>query len=278
MDWLAEGEMAEAAKLMGTPVVLEERDGAVLTIRLNRPERLNALNIELGTALTISLRRASSDASVRAVVLTGAGRAFCAGGDLGLLRDVRMRRAAHELEALVRAGKDIAMTAATMPKPLLGSINGAAAGGGANLALAADFRIASETADFGEGFGKLGLYPDFGGTYFLPRLVGPARAAELFYFGDMIPAAEALRIGIYNRVVPADKLAEETMSMAKRLAETPPLAARFVKQRLFGSGLAELEHALDEEIRRQVECFMSKDCAEGLTAFFEKRRPEFRGE
>lgn len=269
--------MADAAKSVGTAVVLEERDGAVLTIRLNRPDRLNALNIELGTALTQSLRCASEDATVRAVVLTGAGRAFCAGGDLGLLRDVRMRNAPKELEALVRSGKDIAMIAATMPKPLLGSINGAAAGGGANLALAADFRIAAENADFGEGFAKLGLYPDFGGTYFLPRLVGPARAAELFYFGNMIPAAEAHRLGIYNRVVPADKLAEETMAMAQRLAEAPPIAARFVKKRLFGSDLAELERALDEEIQRQVECFMSADCAEGLTAFFEKRRPQFRG-
>jgi len=156
-------------------------------------------------------------------------------------------------------------------------VNGPAAGGGANLALACDIRIASEQANFGQSFAKLGLYPDFGGTFLLPRLVGPARAAELFYSGEMIPAAECLRLGIYNRVVPLDQLAAETKSAAAALAAGPPIAARFVKQLLFGSSRAELENALDDEIRRQVECFNSEDFAEGLTAFFEKRRPNFRG-
>jgi len=269
--------LAEAAKPAGAGVVLEEREGAVLTLRLNRPERLNALNVELGEALTGALRRASNDASVRAVVLTGAGRAFCSGGDIGVLKDARMRSAGHELESLVRAGKEIALLIAAMPKPVLGSINGPAAGGGANLALGCDFRIASDQAQFGESFANLGLYPDFGGTYYLPRLVGPARAAELFYTGDMITADEAMRLGIYNRVVPAEKLAEETRWLSARLAAAPPLAARLVKDRLFGSDRAALERALDEEIVRQVECFNSEDCVEGLTAFFEKRRPQFRG-
>jgi enoyl-CoA hydratase/carnithine racemase len=258
-------------------VILEERDGAVLTIRLNRPDRLNALNVELGTALAAALRRASTDASVRAVVLTGAGRAFCGGGDVGLLRDARTRNAPNELAALVSSGKDIVLLLATLPKPVLASVNGPAAGGGANLALACDFRIASEQATFGQSFAKLGLYPDFGGTFYLPRLAGPSRAAELFYSGEMISAAECLRLGIYNRVVPPDQLAAETSAAAAALAAGPPIAARFVKQRLFGASLTELEKALDEEISRQVECFKSEDCAEGLAAFFEKRRPQFRG-
>jgi 2-(1,2-epoxy-1,2-dihydrophenyl)acetyl-CoA isomerase len=143
--------------------------------------------------------------------------------------------------------------------------------------LGCDFRIASDQASFGESFANLGLYPDFGGTYFLPRLVGPARAAELFYTGEMISASEALRLGIYNRVVPADRLADETRSLAARLAAAPPIAARFVKDRLFGTDRAALERALDQEIERQVQCFMSEDCAEGLTAFAEKRLPVFRG-
>ena len=269
--------MAEAVKAASSNVLVEEREGSVLTLRLNRPERLNALNIELGEALVSALRHAADDSSVRAIVLTGAGRAFCAGGDLGLLRDARVRNASHELESLVRSGKEISLLLATIPKPVLGSINGPAAGGGANLALGCDFRIASDQASFGESFANIGLYPDFGGTYFLPRLVGPARAAQLFYTGDMISAGEALRLGIYNRVVPAEQLAAETQSLAARLAAAPPMAARFVKDRLFDSDRVALERALDQEIERQVECFMSEDCAEGLTAFFEKRRPEFRG-
>jgi enoyl-CoA hydratase/carnithine racemase len=271
------GIVSEAARPANASVVLEERNGAVLTIRLNRPDRLNALNVELGTALALALRRASDDDAVRAVVLTGAGRAFCGGGDVGLLRDARTRHATNELAALIGSGKEIVLLLATMHKPVLAAVNGPAAGGGANLALACDLRIASEQANFGQSFAKLGLYPDFGGTFYLPRLVGPARAAELFYSGEMISAAECLRLGIYNRVVPADQFAAETKSAAAALASGPPIAARLVKERLFGSSRAELEKALDEEIQRQIECFNSEDCAEGLAAFFEKRRPQFRG-
>jgi 2-(1,2-epoxy-1,2-dihydrophenyl)acetyl-CoA isomerase len=269
--------MTEAAKPAGASVLLEERYHSVLTLRLNRPDRLNALNVELGEALANALARAADDASILAVVLTGAGRAFCSGGDLAVLRDARMRNAPNELESLVRSGKEISLLLATMPKPVVASINGPAAGGGANLALGCDFRIASDYASFGESFAKLGLYPDFGGTYFLPRLVGPAIAAELFYTAEMISAAEAHRIGIYNRVVPADKLVEETRTLAANLAAAAPLPAGFVKERLFACDRAALERALDQEIERQVICFSSEDCAEGLNAFFEKRRPIFRG-
>jgi 2-(1,2-epoxy-1,2-dihydrophenyl)acetyl-CoA isomerase len=269
--------MSEAARPANASVILEERAGSVLTIRLNRPDRLNALNVELATALVAALRRASEDASVRAVVLTGAGRAFCGGGDVGVLRDTRKRHASQELAALVGAGKETVLLLATMPKPVLASVNGPAAGGGSNLALACDMRIAAEQASFGQSFAKLGLYPDFGGTFLLPRLVGPARAAELFYSGEMISADECLRLGIYNRVVPFEQLAAETHSAAAALACGPPIAARFVKDRLFGSKRAELEKLLDEEIQRQMECFNSEDCLEGLNAFFEKRRPHFHG-
>jgi 2-(1,2-epoxy-1,2-dihydrophenyl)acetyl-CoA isomerase len=269
--------MSEAARPANASVILEERSGAILTVRLNRPDRLNALNVELATALAAALRRASEDASVRCVVLTGAGRAFCGGGDIGVLRDARKRNASHELAALVSAGKEIVLLLVTMAKPVLASVNGPAAGGGSNLALACDLRIAAEQASFGQSFSKLGLYPDFGGTFFLPRLVGPARAAELFYSGEMISADECLRLGIYNRVVPFEQLAAETHSAAATLACGPPIAARFVKARLFGSNRAELEKLLDEEIQRQIECFNSEDCAEGLAAFFEKRRPHFHG-
>ncbi|HXW17074.1 MAG TPA: enoyl-CoA hydratase [Candidatus Acidoferrales bacterium] len=269
--------MTEAVKSVGANVLLEERHENILTLRLNRPDRLNALNIELGEALVNALGRAADDSSVRAVVLTGAGRAFCAGGDLALLRDARMRNAANELESLVRSGKEISLLLATMSKPVIASVNGPAAGGGANLALGCDLRIASDSATFGESFAKIGLYPDFGGTYHLPRLVGPAIAAELFYTGEMISAEEAYRIGIFNHVVPADRLAEDTHALAANLASGPPVALELVKERLFTSDRPALERALDQEIARQVQCFSSEDCAEGLAAFFEKRRPQFRG-
>jgi 2-(1,2-epoxy-1,2-dihydrophenyl)acetyl-CoA isomerase len=258
-------------------VVRLERAGPVTTIVMNRPERLNALNTEMGLALLEALKDAGTDPEVRVVVLTGAGRAFCSGGDLSVLRDARSRNAGPELEALLRAGKEIVLAIATMPQPVLASVNGPAAGAGMNLALACDLRIASEAASFGQNFAKVGLFPDFGGTWLLPRLVGAARAAEMFFTGEMISAAEAERIGLLNRVVPAERLAEETHAWAARLAEAPPLAVRGVKHVLFGAERAALERCLDHEIERQAECFRSEDCAEGLSAFFDKRKPRFRG-
>ncbi len=270
--------MTESAQsVSSTALVLEERKGAVVTLTLNRPERLNALDVALARALVEALGRVAEDPAVRAVVLTGAGRGFCAGGDLNLLREARARNAGHELEGLLRGGKEVVLAVVGMRKPVLAAINGPAAGAGVNLALACDLRIASDRASFAESFAKVGLFPDFGGTYLLPRLVGPARAAEMFYTGEMISAADAERLGLVNRVVPHDFLAEEAAVMAAHLAAAPPLAVRAVKQVLFGSDRAALERALDAEIEQQVECFLSEDCVEGLAAFFEKRPPHFRG-
>lgn len=264
-------------KSVGETLVLEERDGAVLTLRLNRPERLNALNVELGRALVDALRRAASDGSTRVIILTGAGRGFCAGGDLAVLRDARSRNAGHELEGLLRAGKEIAMAIRTMPQPVIAAVNGPAAGAGMNLALACDLRIASEQATFGETFTRVGLFPDFGGTYFLPKIVGAAKAAELFYTAEMISAAEAERLGIVNRVVPHEKFDDNVKQFTTRLADGPPMAIRAIKHALFGAEREDLERALGAEIQEQMECFLSADCAEGLDAFFAKREPRFRG-
>ncbi len=184
----------------------------------------------LGRALVEGLNRAAADGSTRVIILTGAGRGFCAGGDLAVLRDARSRNAGHELEGLLRAGKEIAMAICTMPKPVIAAVNGPAAGAGMNLALACDLRIASDQATFGETFTRVGLFPDFGGTYFLPRIVGVAKAAELFYTAEMISAAEAERLGIVNRVVPEEKFAEEAKKFAARLAAGPPMAIRAIKQ------------------------------------------------
>ena len=276
--------MAEAVKPATTQnqtsvgqTVLEERNGVVTTIRMNRPDKLNALNIEMGRGLVHALLRASQDTSVRAVVLTGAGRAFCAGGDLELLRELRKRNASSELEALLVAGKELCLSIVTMTKPVIAAVNGPAAGGGMNMALAADIRIASDQARFAESFAKVGLYPDFGGTYFLPRIVGPAIAAELFYTAETLSAEDALRLGIVNRVFPADKFEQEKQKIVDELSGAAPIALRDVKRTVMAEDRKALEAKLDEEIRLQIHCFNSEDCLEGLNAFFEKRKPDFKG-
>jgi enoyl-CoA hydratase/carnithine racemase len=258
-------------------LVLESREGAVVTLTLNRPDRLNALNVELSAALLAALTRAGGDESVRCVILTGAGRAFCSGGDLAMIGEVRKRNAGHELETLVRSGHGIVLAICGMKKPVVAAVNGPAAGAGMNIALACDIRIASESASFGENFARVGLFPDFGGTYFLPRLVGTAVAAEMFYTGEMISAAEAARLGIVSHLVAPEKLAEEARSLAGRLASAPPIAARAIKKVLFGNELEALDRALEYEIQKQIECFRSADCPEGIRAFFEKRAPNFTG-
>lgn len=259
------------------PLVLQSRRESVFTITLNRPDRLNALNSALGQALLDSLNSAMHDNAVRAVVLTGAGRGFCAGGDIDLLRKARERDDVTEVESLLKLGKRIILAIATMPKPVIAAVNGPAAGAGANLALACTTRIASEQASFIQSFAKIGVFPDFGGTYFLPRLVGPALAMELMLTAETVSAAEALRIGLVSHVVPPECLEAETSLLANRLAAAPPIVVRGIKQALCVDGREHLERALDEEIRWQVTCFRSRDCLEGLHAFFEKRAPRFQG-
>lgn len=267
---------------MATPaaqenVIQEEKNGAVLTLRLNRPDKLNALTTPMCRTLLHSLLVAADDKSVRAIVLTGAGRAFCAGGDLEMIREARGRKSTREIEQLLIAGKEICLAMATMPKLVIAAINGAAAGGGMSLALACDLRVASCDATFSQGFAQLGLYPDFGATYFLPRLVGLSRASELFYTGETLTAKEACQIGIVYQAFPAEEFQEETRKLAEHLAAGPPLAYRDVKRTMIGDKKREMEDALDEEIRLQSHCFTTEDCAEGLAAFFEKRKPTFRG-
>jgi 2-(1,2-epoxy-1,2-dihydrophenyl)acetyl-CoA isomerase len=258
-------------------IVLEKHEEGVATLTLNRPERLNALNNELAAALNEALSRAAQDESIRAVVLTGAGRAFCAGGDLGHIGKARESGEAARLEPLLRAGMQMVLTMRSMPQPVIAAINGAAAGAGMNIALAADMRIAAEEGTFGQNFSKVGLFPDYGGTFFLPQLVGPSKAAEMFYTGDMIDAATALRLGIVSSIVPAAKLDAEAMALARKIAAGPPLAVKAAKQVLFGDQRQALEEALEKEVHYQMKCFLSEDCREGIRAFFEKRKPNFEG-
>jgi 2-(1,2-epoxy-1,2-dihydrophenyl)acetyl-CoA isomerase len=259
------------------PVILEGKHDGIATLLLNRPERLNALNNELAMAVNEALGRIAADQSVSVVVITGAGRAFCAGGDLGALGKSRQCGSIDEVEPLLRAGMQMVLRMRTMPQPVIAAVNGAAAGAGLNIALAADIRIAAEEATFGQTFSKVGLFPDYGGTYFLPQLVGRAKAAELFYTGDIIDAKSALAIGLVNQIVPGARLEAEVKALAVKIAHGPALAIRAVKRTLFASGEKELAQALDNEVREQMRCFLSEDCDEGIRAFFEKRPPKFQG-
>jgi 2-(1,2-epoxy-1,2-dihydrophenyl)acetyl-CoA isomerase len=268
--------MSEATPA-AAPVLLESVHDGIAVLVMNRPERMNALNNDLATALHSSLQRIAKDDSIRVIVLTGVGRAFCAGGDLGVIGKGREAGNAKQLEPLLRAGMGMVLTMRTMPQPVIAAVNGAAAGAGMNVALAADIRISAEEATFGQNFAKVGLFPDYGGTYFLPELVGPSKAAEMFYTGDMIDAQTALRLGLLSRVVPAAQLEAEVKTLAQKIASGPPLAIRAVKRVMFAEQKEALERALEVEVEHQMKCFASEDCLEGVHAFFEKRAPKFQG-
>lgn len=259
------------------PVLLETKQDGIATLVMNRPDRLNALNTELVTALNEAFGRLAKDGSIRVVVLTGAGRAFCAGGDLSLIGQGRETGAIRGLQLLLASGTQAVLTMRTMPQPVIAAVNGPAAGAGMNLALAADLRIAAEEATFGQNFAKVGLFPDFGGTYFLPQLVGPAKAAELFYTGEMIDSKSALRLGIVNKLVPGSQLELEVKSLAQKIAQGPPIPIRAIKNTLFGNDQEKLTLVLGQEVEEQVRCYLSDDCKEGIQAFFEKRQPRFHG-
>lgn len=257
------------------PLVLDNRENGIAILTLNRPDRLNALNKDLAVALNAALGSISTDKHISVVVLTGAGRAFCAGGDLAVIGKGHQDNDMTELEPLLRSGMQSVLKIRTMRQPVIAAVNGPAAGAGMNIALAADLRIASDTATFGQNFVNVGLFPDYGGTYFLPELVGPAKAAELFYTGDMIDAKTALQLGLVNRVVPAAELEGAVKAFARKLADGPHIAIQSVKQVLYGSKRKELVEALEHEVEQQLKCFQSKDCGEGVRAFLEKRKPNF---
>lgn len=251
-----------------------EIDGPVATITIDRPEALNALTVPVKVALREALESLAVDRAVRAVILTGAGRAFCAGQDLA----ERDQPNAAPLEVEVRERYNpIIRALRSMGQPVIAAVNGVAAGAGASLAFACDLRIAAEEARFVLAFGRIGLVPDSGATWFLPRLVGPAKAAELALVGDPIDAAEALRIGLVSRVVPGDQLAAEARALAERLAAGAPLALSLTKGALERALTIDLDEALEGEAKLQGITGASADHAEGLAAFRDKRSPRFSG-
>ncbi len=252
-------------------------DGPVGTVTLNRPDKLNALTLEMADELKDALLMVAGSASVRCIVLTGAGRAFCAGADVGLLKEIQDRKDVAMGRRIVDGSRAIHRIIREAGQPVLCALNGVAAGGGANLALGCDLRIAADTASIGQVFAKIGLHPDWGATYFLPRMVGTARAMELFLSADLVAAPRLLELGLVNRVVGAAALAAETRAWAQQIAAAPPAAVRLMKRNVYRSERATLEEMLDAELEAQIACFATADCAEGLAAYFAKRSPQFTG-
>ncbi len=257
---------------MAETITVDRSDG-VMTITLNRPDVLNAVNEQMASELGETLRGASRDAAVRCLVLTGAGRGFCSGQDL---RD-RAAGAISYRDHLRRTYNPVILALRTMEKPVLAAINGVAAGAGCSLALAADVRIASERASLIEIFSRVGLVPDSGSTWFLPRLVGLGKALEVAYTADPIDAQEALRLGLVNRVVPHDDLMPKTMELAARLAAGPTRAFGLTKRAMTYALRAPLDDALEYEAHLQEIAGRTADHREGVTAFLEKRQAKFEG-
>jgi 2-(1,2-epoxy-1,2-dihydrophenyl)acetyl-CoA isomerase len=260
--------------------VLCHRRDSIVTLTLNRPETLNAMNEPMMAELERILIELEADLAVRAVILTGAGRAFSSGGDQKRDRGGEGQQPVFDGDlggALIERLNRCVLRMQRLEKPVVGSLNGVAAGAGLNIALATDLRIAADTARFGEVFARVGLVPDGGGTYFLPRLVGTARAMEMILLADIIDAQEALRIGLVNRVVPAEQLENETLKLAERLAQGPTVAYGLAKTGLYqGLGMS-LEDVLNMEARNQAIAARTPDRAEGVAAFREKRPPRFTG-
>ncbi|MGY1690742.1 enoyl-CoA hydratase/isomerase family protein [Geodermatophilus sp. SYSU D01105] len=246
------------------------RDGAVATITLNRPDRLNALARDTRWDLVGALREVAADAGVRAVVLTGAGRAFCVGQDLAAVEELE-----HADETVAGSYNPIAQTIADMAQPVVAAVNGPAVGAGLGLTLSCDLRLAAETASFSCAFAKVGLVPDTAASWYLVRELGYTRAFRLAATGRAVPAAEALELGLVDEVVPADRLAERARDLGRELASGPARALALTKRQFRAVGELSFAAALAMEARHQGDAAAHPDHVEGRTAFAEKRPPRW---
>ena len=262
---------------MNDELIKVAEDNGIVTITLDRPERLNAFFGHMRRDLAEALEETGSDPHVRVLVITGAGRAFCAGGDVHFMAELVERNDSEEFGRLLGAARRVILGIRQMTKPVIASINGPASGAGFNLALACDLRIASADATFSQSFVKLGFHPDWGGTFFLPRMVPSNIACELFFLGDTIDAAEALRLGLLNRVVAPAELENETRKLAQRLRDGPAVSIAAAKHAVYAAEHDTLEQMLQYEVEAQLRCFESEDGQEGVRAFLEKRPPGFTG-
>ena len=257
--------------------VLLHKEEHVATVTLNRPEKMNAFGGLMRQEIVEVLEAVASDADVRVVVITGAGKAFCTGGDINEFASGTVQALSKKVPSERHAMCRAVLAINTMEKPVIASVNGVAAGGGCNLALACDIRIAGDKARFGQVFVRRGVHPDWGGIYFLPRIVGYSKAAELIFSGEVISADEAFRIGLVNKVVPQEELAGATHEMATRIAKNAPIPVAFAKRGLQNFQRWDLAQALDYESYVLEVVMKSEDIVEGFGAFLEKREPKFKG-
>lgn len=255
-----------------------EMRGQVCVLTLNRPDRLNALTVEVARDFNAAVAEAL-ERGARAIVLTGEGRAFCAGGDLREMQEIATKEGRLEafFDEPLRILNEAILLIRQTPVPFIAAVNGVASGGGCNLALACDLVIAAESAKFNQAFIKIGLVPDCGGTFILPRLVGMKRAAELMFTGDLVTAQSAAEMGMINRVIPDAELMGHVMSIAERLAQSPTAAIGQIKRLLDASAVNDYGGQLDLEREAQIEAGKTKDFVEGVSAFLEKRPARFVG-
>lgn len=260
------------------PMLLEVLEEGVLTLTLNRPERLNAFTPELLQLLDAALNRAATDREVGVIVLAGAGRAFCSGGDVKAMAEGSGRQASYDERVQnLRRRMEVARLLHEIPKPTIAMLRGPVAGAGLSLALACDLRLASETLRLTTAFAKVALSGDFGGSHFLTRLVGPSKARELYFTSPVLGAAEAQALGLVNRVVADDALERETRSLALALAHGPRVTLGYMKQTLNLAEHGSLAEVMDAEALRHTRCTETEDHREAAAAFVEKRPPQFRG-
>ena len=263
---------------MGTDLLEQVKDGvAVLT--LNRPDRLNAMSRPMLDSLLEALPRLAEDPEIGVVVLTGAGRGFCAGGDVKAMAEGNELggQTMEEKAQALRSRMETSRWLHEMPKPTIAMMRGPAAGAGLSLAMACDMRIASDTIRLGTAFARVGYSGDFGGSYYLTQLVGTAKARELYFTADLLDAQQALGLGLVNRVVADARLEEETMELASRLARGPRVAYRYMKRNMNAAESASLKEMLDLEAWHHTRTGMTEDHREAARAFVERREPQFKG-
>ncbi|MEQ1831462.1 MAG: enoyl-CoA hydratase-related protein [Candidatus Eisenbacteria bacterium] len=260
------------------PTILLAVEHGVATLTLNRPDKLNAFAGDMRERMVAALDAVAADRRVRVLVVTGAGKGFCSGGDVQHMVDLKSREAGFEaLAPLLEAGRAIVSRLAAFEIPVVAAVNGVAAGAGCNLALACDVRLASSEARFGETFVKIGLHPDWGGSYHLPGLVGTAAALDLCWTGELIGADDALRLGLVQRVFRAAEFDAEWRGYAAKLAAAPATSVRAAKRTLLAARERTPTQCLDAESAAQAACWASADSTEGLKAFVDKRAAKFGG-
>jgi 2-(1,2-epoxy-1,2-dihydrophenyl)acetyl-CoA isomerase len=262
---------------MDFQTILVSKEDHIAKVTLNRPEKLNAVNDQMVTELIEAFSNIAEDEEARVLMLTGAGRGFCAGADIEG-SSIFNERDAERIRQRLKSEHQMAIQALRGIKvPTIAVVNGIASGMGFDIALACDIRIGSENARFMVAFTRIGLVSGDGGAWLMPRVMGLPKAAELTFTGDFLEAKEAEKIGVLNRLVPADKLEEEAMALAQRIAERPPIAIRLSKLQLYEGLLTDFQTSLDVAAANQAIAFLSQDHKEGIAAFREKRRPLFKG-